>query len=183
MSQTASQITSLTIVYSIVYWGTDQGKHQSSTSLAFVWGIHRGLVNSPHKWPAMRKMFPFDDVIMHALDTYFARTVADHRPYMGLLWLNKVPKSLYLQLKFEYKEVKCTDMFLMKITAWMMSWWCHQMVTFPSYWPLVRGIHRSPVNSSHKGQWRGALMFLWPAPEKWLSKQSRGWWFKTSSCP
>ena len=31
--------------------------------------------------------------------------------------------------------------------------------TFPRYWPFVRGIHRSPVNSRHKGQWRGALMF------------------------
>ena len=30
---------------------------------------------------------------------------------------------------------------------------------FPRYWPFVRGIHRSPMNSSHKGQWRGALMF------------------------
>ena len=30
---------------------------------------------------------------------------------------------------------------------------------FPRYWPFVRGIHRSPVNSSHKGQWRGALVF------------------------
>ena len=30
---------------------------------------------------------------------------------------------------------------------------------FPRNWPLVRGIHRSPVNSPHKGQWRGALMF------------------------
>ena len=30
---------------------------------------------------------------------------------------------------------------------------------FPGYWPFVRGIHRSPVNSPHKGQWRGALMF------------------------
>ena len=39
-------------------------KHQSSASLAFVRGIHRGPVNSPHKWPVMRKLFPFDDVIM-----------------------------------------------------------------------------------------------------------------------
>ena len=30
---------------------------------------------------------------------------------------------------------------------------------FPSYWRFVRGIHRSPVNSPHKGQWHGALMF------------------------
>ena len=61
----ASQITSLTIVYSTVYSGADQRKHQSSASLAFVRGIHRGPVNSPHKWPVMRKMFPFDDVIMN----------------------------------------------------------------------------------------------------------------------
>ena len=64
MSTIASQITSLTIVYSAVYSGADQSKHQSSASLAFVWGIHRGPVNSPHKWPVTRKMFPFDDVIM-----------------------------------------------------------------------------------------------------------------------
>ena len=31
---------------------------------------------------------------------------------------------------------------------------------FPRYWPFVRGIHRSPVDSPHKGQWRGALIFL-----------------------
>ena len=30
---------------------------------------------------------------------------------------------------------------------------------FPRYWPFVRGIHRSPVNAPHKGQWREALMF------------------------
>ena len=64
MAATASQITSLTIVYSTVYSGADQRKHQSSASLAFVRGIHRGPVNSPHKWPVTRKMFPFDDVIM-----------------------------------------------------------------------------------------------------------------------
>ena len=56
----ASQITSLTIVYSTVYSDADQRKHQSSASLAFMWGP----VNSPHKWPVTRKMFPFDDVIM-----------------------------------------------------------------------------------------------------------------------
>ena len=67
MGAIASQITSLTIVYSIVYSDADQRKHQSSASLAFVRGIHRGPVNSPHKWPVTRKMFPFDDVIMLCL--------------------------------------------------------------------------------------------------------------------
>ena len=64
MEAIASQMTSVTIVYSIVYSDADQRKHQSSASLAFVRGIHRGPVNSPHKWPVTRKMFPFDDVIM-----------------------------------------------------------------------------------------------------------------------
>ena len=41
-----------------------QRKYQSSASLAFVWGVHRWPVNSPHKWPVTRKMFSFDDVIM-----------------------------------------------------------------------------------------------------------------------
>ena len=41
MGGVASQITSLTIVYSTVYWDADQRKHQSSASLAFVRGIHR----------------------------------------------------------------------------------------------------------------------------------------------
>ena len=64
MDTMASQITSLTVVYSTVYSGADQRKHQSAASLAFVRGIHRWPVNSPHKWPVTRKMFPFDDVIM-----------------------------------------------------------------------------------------------------------------------
>ena len=64
MDSMASQITSLAIVYSAVYSGADQRKHQSSASLAFVRGIHRGPVNSPHKWPVTRKMFPIYDVIM-----------------------------------------------------------------------------------------------------------------------
>ena len=60
-----SHVTSLTIVYSTVSPGADQRKHQSSAaSLAFVPGIHRSPLNSPHKWTMTRKMFPFDDVIM-----------------------------------------------------------------------------------------------------------------------
>ena len=44
-------------------------KTSNSASLAFVRGIHRGPVNSSHKWPVMRKMFPFDDVIMNTGET------------------------------------------------------------------------------------------------------------------
>ena len=58
------QITSLTIVYSTVYSGADQRKHQSSASLAFVRGIHRWPLNSPLKWQVTGKLLPFDDVII-----------------------------------------------------------------------------------------------------------------------
>ena len=55
MTTMASQITSPTVVYSIVYSGVSQRKHESSALLA---------VNSPLKGPVTRKMLPFDDVIM-----------------------------------------------------------------------------------------------------------------------
>ena len=50
--------------YLIVCWGAEQRTHQSSASLASVRGIHRWPMNSPHKGPVTRKMFPFEDVIM-----------------------------------------------------------------------------------------------------------------------
>ena len=64
MGALASQITSLASVYSTVQLCADQRKHQNSASLAFVRGVHRRPVNSPHKGPVTRKMFPFGDVIM-----------------------------------------------------------------------------------------------------------------------
>ena len=48
---------------------------------------------------------------------------------------------------------------------------------FPRYWPFVRGIHQSPVNSLHKGQWRWALMFficVWI--NGWVNKHEAGNW-------
>ena len=68
MGAIASQITSLTIVYSTVYSDVDQIKHQSSASLAFVTG------EFPHKWPVTRKLFPFDDVIMAYLHNIIIET-------------------------------------------------------------------------------------------------------------
>ena len=74
MGALASQITSLTIVYPTVYSGTDDRKRQSSASMAFMRGIHRWTVNSPHKGPVTRKMFPFDDVIMYKIFSIYHET-------------------------------------------------------------------------------------------------------------
>ena len=83
MGTIASHITSLTIVISTVYSDADQRKHQSSVSLAFVRGIHRGPVNSPHKWPITRKMFPFDDVIMTSKKSCFRKAESTYILYIN----------------------------------------------------------------------------------------------------
>ena len=104
MSTMASQITSLTSVYSTVYSDTDQRNHQSSASLAFVRGIHRWPVNSPHKGPVTRKMFPFDDVIMVS----------------SVICLNFMLGSCYVTFyslvnsPLKVKKVQCT-MYLVKL--------------------------------------------------------------------
>ena len=82
MSAMASQIIAISIVYSTVCSGADQREKQTSTSLAFVRGIHPWPVNSPHKGPVTRKMFQFGDIIMlsmlamasTSLDIYFDDT-------------------------------------------------------------------------------------------------------------
>ena len=86
---------------------------------------------------------------------------------------------------------------------WESSWcqlyhnWWHRILSlwqihddvikwkhFPRYWPFVRGIHRFPVNSPHKDQWREALVFFFDLRQnERLSKKSWGWWFETPSRP
>ena len=70
MSAVTSRISNLTIVYSTIYSRSDQRKHQSSASRAFVRGSHRWLVNTPHQGPVTWKMFPFDDVIVENISLW-----------------------------------------------------------------------------------------------------------------
>ena len=54
---------------------------------------------------------------------------------------------------------------------------------FPHYWPFVREIHQSPVNSHHEGQWRGSFdVFFAIRLNIQLSNRSWGWWFEMPSC-
>ena len=59
---------------------------------------------------------------------------------------------------------RCFSQTAVEVRAWVCNYILHhndvvKWKHFPRYWPFVRGIQRSPVNSPHKGQWRGALMF------------------------
>ena len=156
MGAIASQITSLTIVFSTVYLDTDQRKHQSSASLAFVRGIHRRPVNSPHKWPVTRKMFPFDGVIMS--------NVAHPRAKPSLKTMfTWVFDAIWLQ--------------------WYI-WWRRQMEIFSELLALCVG--NSPVTGEFPSQrpvTRSFGVFFDLRLNERLSKQSRDWWFETPSHP
>ena len=67
MTVMASQIPASRLFTQPFIQGADRRKHQSSAPGAFVRGIRRWPVNSPHKWPVTRKMFPFDDIIMRII--------------------------------------------------------------------------------------------------------------------
>ena len=87
MSAMASQITGVSIVLSTVCSSADKRKCQSSVSLAFVRGIHRWPVNSPHKGPVTRKMFSFDDVIVtvtHVMIPIGAQTISRHHASLSM---------------------------------------------------------------------------------------------------
>ena len=98
-----SQITGVSIVCSTVCSGADQRNCQSSASLAFVRGIHWWLVNSPHKGPAMQKMFPFDDVIMisHNLNQWWPSSLV-------CIYLNKnnFPNDISMALNLTQYDLR-----------------------------------------------------------------------------
>ena len=175
MTAITSQITSLTSVYS----SADQRKHQSSASLDFVRGSHRWPVNSPHKRPVMRKMFPFDDVIMfwrevttvgegwtcfgdfpnlmRFLWITFLRKFATRRFFMGRNFRSNilVPLNVICVWKSHLSHATILSLALTLVVQGPQYSWRHDDVIkwkhFPRYWSFMRGIHRSPVNSPHKG--------------------------------
>ena len=97
--------------------------------------------NGSHKWFISHYYTTWAILASHRADWRFARSQWE----MTLL-CNDVSHWLVASLKLALHSYVHHDDVIK---------WRH----FPRYWPFVRGIHRSPVNSPHKGQWRGALMF------------------------
>ena len=92
ISAMTTKIIGVSILYSSVCSAADQGKHQSSASLAFVKGIHRWPGNSPHKGKVTPKMFQFDDVIMVFQERRFQDLdrLSTNRPFLNSLeWKNR----------------------------------------------------------------------------------------------
>ena len=138
MGAMASQITSPTNVYSNVYWGLDQRKHQSSTSLPFGRRIHRWPVNSPHKWSVSRKMFPFDDILIlvsAGKGSYTTKPIYDNDKHYGDVIMDAIASQI-TSLTIVYSIVY-SDADQRK----------HESSVSLAF---VRGIHRGPLNSRHK---------------------------------
>ena len=100
LNTVTSHITGVSIVYLTGCSSADKRKHQGSASLAFVRGIHRWPVNSPHKWPVTRKMFPFDDVIMFTY-TWWSSQCEGLGCQAPMNWANNIesPFDLYTILQ------------------------------------------------------------------------------------
>ena len=103
----------------------------------------------------------FNIHILHSLWSEFTRNIS----ISAAEGLRAKLLTCYCQQKFRHDDV---------------IKWKH----FPRYWAFVRGIHRSPMNTPYKGQWRGAVMLFFDLRlNTRLSKHWWGWRFETPSCP
>ena len=119
MGAIVSQITSLTIVYSTVYSDTDQRKHQSSTSLAFVREIHWGPINSSHKLSVTREMFPLVDVIMRiahglifSMGSEFVKNILQY--LWGTSELTTLKTTCQITYEFAVPALQCNWILLIR---------------------------------------------------------------------
>ena len=115
----------LMIVCSTVCSGADQRKHQSSASLAFVGGIHRWLVDSPHKGPVTQKTCPFDDVIM--AKHYFVRGCHPRAKQLITIFPDFCQQYLtHFRMETRYGDIVPGQ-------HWFRQWlggWRHQAITW-----------------------------------------------------
>ena len=152
MCTMASKIIDVSIVYSTVCSGADQRKHQSSASLAFVKGIPWWPVNSPHKGPVTRKMFPLYDVIMK---------------FCHVTQLDQARRQYNTKIRVDHFSLKqswlmCRDNVIQSVAAVSVllfrSSWC-QVISFSLFIPgarCLRGVLRG----------RGRLHARGPGPPR-----------------
>ena len=156
----ASQITGVSIVCSAVCSGADQRKHQSSASLAFVKGIHRRPVDSPHKGPVTRKVFLFDDVIMmlpvrsgfvwYNYVIFYICTEQIPNWWLSLIcWSTVISGSRYRHSDIISQNKKHMD-------------WSHEMMEITSDYILLLYVRRDYfTDHSNSNAWKCQNWFVW----------------------
>ena len=147
MGAIASQITSLAVVYSTVYSDADQRKHQSSASLAFVRGIHRGPVNCEHGPRRGRKVgfvmmptLPSLDVVIMITSVGTSEDASSVFSLCHCALRRCQAKICRLFMRSWYLRQMC----------YLISWWRHQMETFSALLTLCEG--NPPVTSGFPSQ-------------------------------
>ena len=107
-------------------------KHQSSASLAFVWGIHRSQVHSRHQGTVRRKMFPFDDVIM--ITWYPGRWVCRFSTQIALICI--ISFTSFWEVK---DSAILVAIVLYDVTSIWLPWISHEWKGHPiNWWKLYK---------------------------------------------
>ena len=168
MAAMASQITSFTIVYSTVYSGVDQRKYQSSASLAFVRGIHRWPVNSPHKGPVTRNVFPFDDVIIYWLSAWY---YSDHYWLFNWTYSNRCQRNGIEILDFLQEKSISLNYGLMCCNCGSLGSTCSSLVVvLMLHFTCIQDFLKLNPNMFVNFPKLMSLMWVWGGTSAWFQR-------------
>ena len=155
MGVMASQITSFTILYSTVYSGADQRKHQCSTSLAFVQRIHWWPMNSLYKWPETQKMFH----LMTSSCVY-----PDHNNEVAIyIW--KFKSVLYITGTWSWWSLWLSTNVLWLTALGHQQVWCWLLI-----FEVKLTFEMVTVGGQQHSFWTHEWMFLWKCQSFWDRK-------------
>ena len=146
-----------------------QGKHWTRKMQPFWRNFHRWLHWKLSKWqlpvqPVMKISSKWHSASMNNKHHVIHRTqpellVKQEQYEGGTSWRKNTSLVQHVTTQTVYTQYWIIRVWLLFVNV--VSWSTMTSSNGKRYWPFVRGIHRSPVNSPHKGQWRGALMFSW----------------------
>ena len=110
------------------------------------------------------------------VDNYFHATFSWACGYVSMLGIELIHASKGFPYEKNWYWLDNGLAPMRQNTITRTIWWRHHIETFSRYWPLVREIHRSPVDFPHKGQWRGALIFslIWAWTNCWSNDRNAG---------
>ena len=146
-------------------------------------GIHRIPVNSPHKGPVTRKMFPFDDVVIASVShsqKQWGKVLKEGTNVADVSWEKLILRLL--RYFHHWNGIILSENPFIKYST--LIWWCHQMETFTALLALCA--RNSPVTGEFSVQrpvTRGLGVSFDLRLNKRLRKHLPGWWFETPSRP
>ena len=166
------QVTGVSIICSAICSGADRRKHQGSASLAFVRGIHQWLVNSPHKGPVTRKLFPFDDVITNVELWHWVGGVVEW-------WIDLLHKSRNGPVPYptmhHFETEMCTCVHI-SVTKWCIVGNCGICEMGLLGWTFIPETFAVTENRDDANfHWRHLSLSLWRPVALPVTRKSASW--------